>query len=80
VGLLRPAIKLKMVLFPQPEGPTKLKNSPSWIVRDTSCRATVPVEKALVTLLREMAGCKVDRAGGRVELTGQALKNKLQRC
>src|SRR5690242_14206595 len=36
VGLSRPAARLRTVVLPQPEGPSRLTNSPSAIVNETS--------------------------------------------
>ena len=40
VGNSKPAIILKVVVFPQPEGPRRTKNSPLWMVRSDSSTAT----------------------------------------
>src|SRR3569833_411535 len=51
----RPAIMLRVVDFPQPDGPTRMMNSPSAISRATSCTAVVPSGYFLVTLSRTMS-------------------------
>src|SRR5918999_2879892 len=45
-----PAIMLRSVDLPQPDGPTRMKNSPSAMVKSASFTATVPSAKRLVTL------------------------------
>src|SRR3989338_4653343 len=35
----RPAIMRRVVVLPQPEGPSKTTNSPSWMLRETSLTA-----------------------------------------
>src|ERR687897_1690137 len=50
-----PAIMLSVVDFPQPEGPTRMMNSPSAISRSSSCTATVPSGNDLVTLSSTMS-------------------------
>src|SRR6185369_14574029 len=50
-----PAIMLSVVDFPQPDGPTRMMNSPSAISRSMPCTATVPSGKLLVTLSRTMS-------------------------
>ena len=39
-GSMKPPIRLSVVVFPHPLGPSKEKNSPSWIVRLISRSAT----------------------------------------
>ncbi len=43
-----PTIMLSSVDFPQPDGPTRMKNSPSSIVNVASSTATVPSGNRLV--------------------------------
>ena len=51
VGAIRPAIILKIVDFPQPEVPTRLTNSPLYILMFTSVTALVTsVESTLEKL------------------------------
>ena len=38
-GLMKPVIARRVVVFPQPDGPSRVKNSPSGISRDTSFSA-----------------------------------------
>src|SRR5688572_13082298 len=38
-GLSRPASSLRVVVLPQPEGPSREKNSPRAIAKETSCTA-----------------------------------------
>nr|CRL81115.1 hypothetical protein CPGR_04329 [Mycolicibacter nonchromogenicus] len=38
----RPAIMFSVVDFPQPEGPTRMMNSPSAMLSDRSLTATAP--------------------------------------
>ncbi len=44
----RPAIMLSVVDFPQPEGPTRMTNSPSAMSRLKSSTASAPSGKRLV--------------------------------
>lgn len=44
-----PAIMLRVVDFPQPDGPTRMTNSPSAISRSTSDTATAPSGNFLPT-------------------------------
>src|SRR3954453_13072868 len=48
-GLSRPARSRNAVLFPQPDGPTRITNSPSSTLRSNSLSATTSFEKRLVT-------------------------------
>src|SRR5919198_4623029 len=59
VSSSRPAIILRAVLLPQPEGPTSTRNSPSstWSVR--SLTATVPSGNCFVTPSRVMLATPV---------------------
>lgn len=53
VGVSTPAISRKSVVFPQPEGPSRVKNSPCRICPETSSNAltaTAPCPKALTAL------------------------------
>src|SRR5215204_2538143 len=45
----RPTIMLRRVDFPQPEGPTRMKNSPSSMVKSAESTANVPSGNRLVT-------------------------------
>src|ERR1700716_958666 len=59
-----PAIMRKVVVFPQPEGPTKTTNSLSWICRSTSF--TTWVRSNFLLSLRTMTSAMTlsfDRAG-----------------
>src|SRR5689334_14761034 len=63
----RPAIMLSVVDFPQPDGPTRMMNSPSAISTLTSCTARAPSGYLLVTLSRTisaMCNSPLDGAGG----------------
>src|SRR3954464_6027945 len=51
----RPAIMLRVVDFPQPDGPTRMMNSPSAMERSISCTAMVPSGYFFVTLSRTMS-------------------------
>src|ERR1700735_10986 len=52
VGVSRPAIIRRRVVFPEPEGPRKTRNSPSWVSRLTSLTApSSPFLKTLVSPL-----------------------------
>src|SRR5690242_589333 len=55
----RPAIMLSVVDLPQPEGPTRITNSPSAMVRLTSSTARAPSGNRLVTWSRTISamGC-----------------------
>src|SRR4051812_30715955 len=44
-----PTIMFNSVDFPQPEGPTRMKNSPSAMVKSAALTASVPSAKRLVT-------------------------------
>src|SRR5882724_4841436 len=46
-GAASPAISLSMVDFPQPDGPSRLTNSPGRIVRSTPAMAVTPLAKVL---------------------------------
>src|SRR5262245_30665145 len=48
----RPAIMRRMVVLPQPDGPTSTMNSPSPISRDTSRTACTPPGNSLLTWSR----------------------------
>src|SRR5579862_2110632 len=45
----RPATIRSAVVFPQPDGPTRTMNSPSWIARSSSLTAVVPSGYVFVT-------------------------------
>src|SRR5512132_2223050 len=51
----RPAIMLSVVDLPQPDGPTRITNSPSAIVRLTSSTASAPSGNRLVTWSRTIS-------------------------
>src|SRR3982751_3579693 len=51
----RPAIMFSVVDFPQPDGPTRMMNSPSAISRSISWTAVVPSGYFFVTLSRTMS-------------------------
>ena len=38
-----PVSSFMMVVLPEPEGPTRNTNSPSWMSRSTPCSASVPL-------------------------------------
>src|SRR5258708_14516113 len=46
-GAASPAISLSMVDFPQPDGPSRLTNSPGRIVRSTPAIAVTPLANVL---------------------------------
>src|SRR5437773_9058465 len=48
VGFSSPATHRRAVVLPHPDGPTRIRNSPSAIWSERSSRATVPPGKALV--------------------------------
>src|SRR5215472_18448084 len=50
VGVSRPASMRSRVVFPEPEGPRKTRNSPSWVSRLTLL--TAPSSPCLKTLVR----------------------------
>src|SRR5688500_6768758 len=62
----RPAIMLRVVDFPQPDGPTRMMHSPSAISMSTSRTATAPSGYCLVTLSRTISAIAspLDGAGG----------------
>src|ERR1041384_8625098 len=51
----RPAIMLSVVDFPQPDGPTRMMNSPSAICRSTSSTASAPSGYRFVILSRTIS-------------------------
>src|SRR5215216_3768341 len=53
-GLKKPAAKFSSVVFPQPEGPSSVMNSPRLTASETSCSATV-LPNCLVTALKRTA-------------------------
>src|SRR5215471_15595020 len=55
VASSRPAIIRRRVDLPQPDGPTRTRNSPLPIVSDTPSTATTPPEKTLLTLSRTIS-------------------------
>src|SRR5215210_4477458 len=64
-----PTIMFSRVDFPQPEGPTRMKNSPSSIVKVAASTATVPSGNRLVTESTPMTAMRtslltLDGAGG----------------
>src|SRR4029450_3576541 len=63
-----PAIMLRTVDLPEPEGPTRIMNSPSSMPRLTSLTAVVPSGNRLLTCSRVIAATVLllsfDRAGG----------------
>src|SRR3954452_21465983 len=63
----RPAIMLRVVDFPQPDGPTRMTNSPSAMSMSHSWTARAPSGYFLVTLSRTisaMCNSPLDGAGG----------------
>jgi hypothetical protein len=54
VGLSRPAINRKVVVLPQPEGPSKTENSPVASVKSVGCSA-VATSQLLLTLEKQTA-------------------------
>src|SRR5580693_388219 len=55
-GAARPAMSLSSVDFPQPDGPSRLTNSPGKIVRSMPASAAVPLEKVFATSDRRSSG------------------------
>src|SRR3954451_8234615 len=56
VSASKPAIARSSVVLPQPEGPSRVKNSLSWMARLTPSSAlTVPAPKVLVTPIASTA-------------------------
>src|SRR5438093_13446386 len=51
----RPEIIRRSVDLPQPDGPTRTRNSPLPIFSETSSTATTPPEKTLLTLSRTIS-------------------------
>src|SRR4029077_7583446 len=51
-GVIRVATMLRMVLLPQPEGPSRATNSPSWIRKEASSTATTSRPSARKLLRR----------------------------
>ena len=49
VGFSRPAISRSAVVFPQPDGPTRMRNSPSPMPSVRSSTANVPPGNSLLT-------------------------------
>ncbi len=75
VGWSRPATRLSSVLFPQPDAPTMVRNSPAATSRLTSLRATVRVPgwpKTLLTLpdAQDRGAAPVPRAAPRLWVRG----------
>src|SRR5262249_50195082 len=60
----RPAIILRSVDFPQPEGPTRTMNSPSAIVNGTSSTARTPPANSFVTWSRSIAAMRARSVAG----------------
>src|SRR5690349_5055338 len=54
----RPAIMRSNVDLPQPDGPTRTRNSPLAISSDTPSTATTPPEKTLLTLSRTISATR----------------------
>src|SRR4029079_5564727 len=54
----RPAIMRRSVDFPQPDGPTRTRNSPLPMVSETPSTATTPPEKTLLTLSRTISATR----------------------
>src|SRR5438874_11796693 len=65
VGFSRPAIILSAVVFPQPEEPTRIMNSPSATSSDSSSTAVVPPGNALLTASRVTPGMSLLYPGER---------------
>src|SRR5258707_8662447 len=63
-GAASPAMSLSSVDFPQPDGPSRLTNSPGKIVRSMPASAVVPVENVFVTSDSRSSGrsCTPDAA------------------
>ena len=59
----RPAMMRSAVDLPQPDGPSRLTNSPWPISSDMFCSATVPLEKTLETPRSETSGRAAAGAG-----------------
>src|SRR3954447_11284417 len=62
VASSRPAIIRRSVDLPQPDGPTRTRNSPLPIVSETPSTATTPPEKTLLRLSRTISATSNDRA------------------
>src|ERR1700688_3107011 len=62
----RPAIMFSVVDFPQPDGPTRMMNSPSAIVTDRSFTAVAPLGSLLVTRSNTISAMELSlhRTGG----------------
>src|SRR4051794_40132469 len=69
VTFSRPAIMRRSVDFPQPDGPTSTRNSPSTIVSVTSSTARTPPGKALLTASISIAATGADAIAGPVHMT-----------
>src|SRR5579862_207829 len=64
LGRARPAMMRRIVLLPQPEGPSRLRNSPGCSARSTPSSASVPLAKRLVTRSRATSrGSTLSSAG-----------------
>src|SRR5258705_878090 len=73
-GCSRPAIILNVVVLPQPEGPSKPKNSPRSTSSDTSVTAGV-LSKRLERFLRERSGISTDFSTDYTDLSNDAVWN-----
>ncbi|MNF97029.1 hypothetical protein D3C84_798440 [compost metagenome] len=49
VGVIRPAIVRSKVVFPEPEGPSKVQKAPPWISKLVSFSPTCPLRKVRPT-------------------------------
>ena len=59
VAVSSPAIVRRSVVFPQPDGPSKAKNSPSLIVRSSASRAVTPFGNTFVSAAMSIPGISV---------------------
>ena len=65
VGFSRPATHRRAVVFPQPDGPTRIMNSPSATSSDRSSSATVPPGKTLFTCSKTTSATSLSLQSGR---------------
>ncbi len=66
VTVSRPAIMRSVVDFPQPDGPSRIMNSPSRMSSDTLRTAATPVAYALLTFSRTIAAIVVRQPSDRM--------------
>src|SRR5437867_839457 len=65
LGFSRPATRRSAVVLPQPEGPTRIKNSPSPTSSERSSSATTSSEKRFVTCSRTTRATALSLQSGR---------------